>query len=98
MNFKAILNNMIEEEFSKIEKEGKRVKLKTVTRKRVKYTLFSGLLFLMFLIVKAELFAFIDLIVYFILMYNANNLSVIAALSKKSPNTPVSDIIKGDMK
>ena len=98
MEFKKLMRNLIEEEIANIEREGKKVKLKTLRKKRIKYTLIFGLIFLLMLASGLVPVAFIDLVVYFIFMYNANNVSVITKLAKKSPDTPISEIVKGDMR
>ena len=39
MNFKTMMSELIEEEISKIEQNGEKVKLKTLLKKRIIYTL-----------------------------------------------------------
>ena len=98
MYVKTIMNNLIEEEIEKIEQNGEKVKLKTIINKRINYTLWLGAIFAVLLVANKLFLAFIDLVIYFVLLYNTNNVSVITKLSKKSPDTPISEIIKGDMK
>lgn len=98
MDVKTMLNNLIDEEFTKIEQAGEKIKLKSLAKKRILYTLIFGAIFVVFTAIHNLEWAFIDMIVYFLFMYRTNNVSVITALAKKSPDTPISDIIKGDMK
>lgn len=98
MNFKTMMGNLIEEEIAKIEQNGEKVKLKTLVKKRIIYTLIFGVIFAALLVENNLFLAFIDLVVYFALMYNTNNVSIITKLAKQAPDTPVSDIIRGDMK
>ena len=98
MNFTTMLGELIEEEISKIEQNGVKVKLKTLLRKRIIYTLFFGGLFAILLVAGNYLLAFVNLAVYFIVLYNLNNVSVISVLAKRSPDKPIADIIRGDMK
>ena len=98
MDFKTLISNIIEEEISALERDGENVRLKTLIKKRILYTVICGALFLLFTAATVLVPAFIVMIVYFVLMYRANNVSVITALAKKSPDTPIAEIIKGDMK
>ena len=98
MNIKTMMNNLIEEEISKLEQSGEKVKFKTLAKKRILYTLIFGAIFVVFMTIQNLGLAFVDMIVYFVFMYRTNNVSVITALAKKSPDTPISNIIKGDMK
>lgn len=98
MILKKMLNDMIEEEIQKIEQTGKKVRLKSVSSKKILYTVIFGTI-LLFLLALGQLFlALIDLVIYFILLYRTNNVSVIIKLAKKSPNTPIGNIIRGEMK
>ena len=99
MYFKKILDELIEEEISLIEQAGEKVKLKTLFKRRVLYTMIFGAIFAVLIIKNSLFLAFVDLVIYFIVLYNkANNASVITALAKKSPDSPIADVIKGDMK
>ena len=98
MNFKTMMGNLIEEEIAKIEQNGEKVKLKTLVKKRIVYTLILGAIFAALIVANNLFLAFVDLVIYFILMYNTNNVSVITKLAKQAPDTPISDIIRGDMR
>ena len=98
MNVKIMMNDLIEEEISKFEQSGYKVRMKTLTKKRVLYTLIFGAIFAVFMAIPSFSLAFVDMVLYFVFMYNTNNVSVITDLAKKSPDTPISDIIKGEMK
>lgn len=98
MNFKTMMSELIEEEISKIEQNGEKVKLKTLLKKRIIYTLIFGAIFAVLLVVNNILLAFVDLVIYFTMLYKTNNVSIITNLAKQSPDTPVADIIRGDMK
>ena len=98
MDFKTMMSELIEEEITKIEQNGEKVKLKTLLKKRIIYTLIFGAIFAVLLVVNNILLAFVDLVIYFIMLYKTNNVSIITNLAKQSPDTPVADIIKGDMK
>ena len=98
MDFKTMMSNMIEEEIKKIQQNGERVKLKTLLKKRIVYTLIFGVIFAVLIVVNNLLLAFVDLVIYFIMLYQTNNESIITKLAKQSPDTPISDISRGDMK
>ena len=98
MDFKTMMSNLIEEEITKIQQNGERVKLKTLLKKRIVYTLIFGVIFAVLIVVNNLLLAFVDLVIYFIMLYQTNNESIITKLAKQSPDTPISDIIRGDMK
>ncbi len=95
---KKLMSELIEEETSKIEQNGDKVKLKTLLKKRVIYTLIFGVLFLLLVNANFLFLAFIALVVYFVIMYNLNDTSVIIGLAKKYPNKLISDVIKEDMR
>ena len=98
MNFKTLMSELIEEEISKIEQNGEKVKLKTLLKKRIIYTLIFGVIFAVLLVINNIPLAFVDLVIYFIMLYKTNNVSIITNLAKQSPDKPVADIIRGDMK
>lgn len=98
MDFKNLLNATIEGEISKIEQTGETVRLKSVTRQRIICTIISAIIFSFGLISGLFGISFITLVVYFIIMYNINNASVITKIAKKQPDTPIADIIRNDMK
>lgn len=97
MSVKKIMSNIIEEEISKLEQSGEKVRFKTVKKKRIIYTVVFGAFFVLFMIAELLPLAFIDMLIYFIMMYNANNARVITKLAKKSPDTLITDIIKGEI-
>lgn len=98
MDVKTMMNNLIEEEISKLEQSGEKVRFKTLTKKWISYTLVFGTIFLLFMTMQNFVLAFVDMIVYFVFMYRTNNVTVITSLARKSPDTPIVDIIRGDMK
>lgn len=85
MTVKEILTPMINQELQKYQYNGNKVKLKSVTKYRLLYTLFCGL--------GAILFWPIALIVYICLMSGTDNVNIILKLAKKYPDTPVDQII-----
>jgi len=98
METKKLLNELIENEFEKLEKDGVKIRLKRKTTNAINYTVICAIIFLLTVIGGAFPLALIDLIIYFVLMYNNNNTNVIAKLAKKFPDKPILDIIKGEIK
>lgn len=98
MNLKMVLENMIEEEISSFERTGNKLRLKSLRKRRITYTIIFGIILVVLVAMDHLLLAFIDMIIYYILMYNkANNVSVLKKLAERSPDTPIGEIIKGDM-
>ena len=98
MNFKTLMKQTIEEEIAKIESSGEKVRLKTLASKRILYTMISAVVFSIGLAAEMISISFCTLIVYFILLYNTNNVSVLTKMAEKSPDTPIENIIRSDMK
>lgn len=98
MVLKKMMSELIEEEITQIEQNGEKVRLKTLLKIRVLYTLICGVIFALFLVFNNLFLAFVALVVYFVLLYFKDNVSVVTKLAQKSPDTPISEIIKGDMK
>ena len=96
--FKNVMAKLIEEEIANIEQSGEKVRLKTLSRKRLVYTLIFGGIFLLCIGAGQLALAFITMIFYYTMLYRATNVSVITKLAKKSPDTYIEDIIRGDMK
>lgn len=82
MNFKTMMSELIEEEISKIEQNGEKVKLKTLLKKRIIYTLIFGVIFTVLLVINNLPLAFVDLVIYFIMLYKTNNVSIITNLAR----------------
>ncbi|MBQ7400067.1 MAG: hypothetical protein IJW06_06395 [Clostridia bacterium] len=98
MNLKTIMYELIEEEISNIEQGGEKVRLRILYIKRIAYTIIFGILFAGFLVLNAWTWAFIDLLIYFILLYNTNNVREITKIAKKFPDTNISHLIRMEMK
>lgn len=95
MDVNVILTQMINEEFAKIEKNGEKVVLKS----RKKYYWVCAGAILGFLVLTAIIpFAFIGSIVFAVKMAKNSNIDTVIRLAKKSPNTPIEDIIREDMR
>lgn len=98
MRFAKFMDGIIEEEIMRIEQTGERIRLKTLLKFRVLYTLVFGVIFLILMLGELMGSAFFVMVIYYILLYQTNNTSVIRYLAKKSPDTPISEIIEGDTK
>jgi len=96
MTVKQILTPIILQEFKKYEDLGHKIKLKSTTTKRKKYSIICGIIaFLGF----AHPLYFAAIPVYIILMLNTkNNIDLIISLAKKSPDKPIEQIIAEEMK
>lgn len=90
MTVKEILTPVIKQEFAKYERHGYKIKLKSVTTKRIKYTVLCAL--------GAILCWPIALIVYIVLMRKTNNIDTIISVAEKSPDTPIEQIIAREIK
>lgn len=90
MTVKGILTPVIKEEFQKYEKNGYKIKLKSTTKKRVKYTVFCAL--------GAIIFWPAALIIYIVLMSKTNNVDTIFELAQKNPDMPIDQIIAQELK
>lgn len=95
---KKIIKDVIEEEISNLEESGVKVKLRTLCRKRTIVTAVLGVIFAGLIVLDLLGPAFAILILYFIILYHMNNASVITGLARNSPDTPIADIIRGDLK
>ena len=90
MTVKDILTPVITQEFEKYESHGYKIKLKSVTTNRIKYTVFCAL--------GAILCWPVALIVYIVLMKKTNNIDTIISVAKKSPDTPIEQIVAQEIK
>lgn len=98
MGFNGFINEIIEKNFSKIERRGERIRLRTVIRLRVLYTIVCGIIFVILNFLENFSAAFYVMLIYFVLMYRANNVNIIRLLARKNPKMPILKIIEGDMK
>lgn len=90
MTAKEILTPVINQEFQKYQNNGYKIKLKSATKNRIKYTIFCAL--------GALICWPIALIVYIILMCSTNKINTIVKLAKKTPDMPIDQIIAQEIK
>lgn len=89
MSAEEILKPIIEQEFEKYERNGEKIKLPSMTKTRIKYTVWC--------VLGAWLSFPIALIVYIVLMIRTNKVNTILRLAKKSPDKPIDQIISEEM-
>ena len=90
MTVKDILTPLITEEFQKYEQSGHKIKLKSVTPNRIKYTV--GCLLGAFICFP------VALIVYVVLMKKTNNIDTIISVAKKNPDMPIDQVVAQEIK
>lgn len=90
MTVKEILTPLITQEFEKYERHGYKIKIKSVTTNRIKYTVFCAL--------GAILCWPVALVVYIVLMKKTNNIDTIISVAKKNPDTPIEQIVAQEVK
>ncbi len=90
MTVEEILTPIITQEFAKYERAGYKIRLRSVTTNRLKYTAFCAL---------GAIFCWpIALIVYIILMVKINNINTIISIAKDNPNDPIELIVAQEIK
>lgn len=98
MNADTMLNQIITEELSKIEQSGEKVKLKSIRKKRIIAGSILGFFALSYLtMAETWILSVICIAIYIFMFINCNKVKSIAKLAKKMPDTPIDEIIKGDM-
>lgn len=96
---KNILKRMINEEFDKLKLEGRKIRLKTRTKR---YIIYSVVIFMIFII--TGIFPVVGnitsiLLIFFIVKICMNtNVNAVISLAKKNPDIPVGDLIRKDLK
>jgi len=90
MTVKEILTPVIQHELEKYESQGYKIRLKTATNNRIKYTVLCAL--------GAIAFFPIALIVYVILMKKTNTIDTILSIAKKYPDTPIETLVALEIK
>ena len=93
MTVEEILTPIITQEFAKYERAGYKIKLRSVTTNRLKYTAYCALGGMFFWPIWP-----VALIVYIILMVKTNNINTIISVAKKQPNTPIELIVAQEIK
>lgn len=96
MTVKEILTPVIMQEFEKYERNGQKIKLKTIAKKRTKYSIICGIIALLGFVHPVY---FISVPIYVILMLRTRNVvDVILSLAKDNPNKPIDRIIAEEIK
>lgn len=93
MEAEIMLHRIIKEELQKIEQDGKKLKFKSVRKRKLKACL-------LVLIGVLCILMFIVSIVCFVLawkLFKETTEQTLAKLIKKMPNTPIDEIIRGDL-
>lgn len=91
MTAEVILTPLITHELQKYEATGKKVKLKSIVKKRVKYSVICGIITLLGFFFPPF---FLAALVYIFLMAKTNNkVAIIMDLAKKSPDKPIAQIV-----
>jgi len=96
----ALLNKAISEEINSIEQSGVKVKLKSIRNKRIIYAMICG--FPALVQALASIYFSLIFIALYICIYistcrKTSNIEVIAKLAKKHRDTPIDEIIRGEM-
>ncbi len=97
-NLTRILDMVVEEELAAATERGKKLRLKSVFRKRL---ILTGILLPIFLVAmyyEAYDFAFAVMIFYYFRMYKINDLNVIKNIAAERRDTPISEIIEEEKK
>lgn len=98
MNATTLLNQIITEELSKIEQNGEKVKLKSIRKKRIVSAIILGILVLIWLSSpKTVIPSVICIGIVILINVNTDRVKTIAKLAQKMPDTPIDEIIRGDM-
>ena len=96
MTVKEILTPLITQEFEKYERHGYKIKLKSTSKRRVKYSIICGIIALLGF---AHPVYFAAIPVYIILMMKTrDNVGIILSLAKKNPDTPIEQIVAQEVK
>jgi hypothetical protein len=98
MNATTLLNQIITEELSKIEQNGEKVKLKSVRKKRITSAIILGILALIwFSSPETIILSVICIGIFIFINVNTDKVKTIAKLAQKMPDTPIDEIIRGEM-
>ena len=98
MNATTLLNQIITEELNKIEQSGEKVKLKSIRKFRIIAGIILGFFALIYLSMpETWIISVICIAVYAFMFFNCDKVKTIARLAKKMPDTPIDEIIRGDM-
>lgn len=96
MTVKDILTPVITQEFEKYERHGYKIKLKSISKRRVKYSIICGIIALLGFAHPVYL-AVIP--VYIILMMKTrDNIGAILSKAKKSPDKSIEQIVAEEVK
>jgi len=91
---KNIMTAMIQKEIAILEQNGEQVYMKGVVRKRIWLTVILLAIGAALVFLEISWFFGYVVFIYFIYMYRLNEISYIIKLAKKSPDKPVSEIIR----
>lgn len=91
MTVQYILTPIINQEFEKYARSGRPIKLKTISKKRTKYSIICSIIALCGF---AHPVFFLVIPIYIVLMCKAGNkVNTILSLARKSPDKPIAQII-----
>lgn len=97
MTVNDVLTPVIKQEFEEYERNGYKIKLKSVFKRRVKYSIICGIFALLGFINPG--FLIYAAIVYTVLMLKTrDNVKVIISLAKKEPDKAIKQIIAEEIK
>jgi len=97
MNATTLLYQIITEELNKIEQGGEKVKLKTIRKKRIISAIFFGAFALLYFAAEALIISIACIAIFIFINVNTDKVKTIAKLAQKMPDTPIDEIIRGDM-
>lgn len=97
MNATTLLNQIITEELNKIEQSGEKVRLKSIRKKRIISALILGALALLYFAAEIFILSIICIAIFIFINVNTDKVKTIAKLAQKMPDTPIDEIIRGDM-
>ena len=97
MNDRTLLNKIISEELEKIEQNGEKVSLSTHRRVRAINLIICVLFAIIFANPQTVFISILFILIGIFRFFMISKVSIIAKLAKKMPDTPIDEIIRGDM-